>query len=90
MEERIQKAVGLFKQGFNCSQSVCAAFADLYGYTPEQALKMSASFGGGIGRMRQTCGAGLRHVHFSRITNGYGRSVRPGKVKRQTIVWYRN
>lgn len=39
MEERIQKAVGLFKQGFNCSQSVCAAFADLYGYTPEQALK---------------------------------------------------
>lgn len=57
MEERIQKAVELFKQGYNCSQSVCAAFADLYGYTPEQALRMSASFGGGIGRMRLTCGA---------------------------------
>lgn len=57
MEERIEKATALFKEGYNCSQSVVAAFADLYGFTPEQALKMSASFGGGIGRMRQTCGA---------------------------------
>ena len=57
MEERIEKAVALFKEGYNCSQSVVAAFADIYGFTTEQALKMSASFGGGIGRMRQTCGA---------------------------------
>lgn len=57
MEERIEKAVSLFKEGYNCSQSVVAAFADIYGFTHEQALKMSASFGGGIGRMRQTCGA---------------------------------
>lgn len=57
MENRIQRAVELFKMGYNCSQSVCAAFADKYGYTEEQALKMSASFGGGIGRMRMTCGA---------------------------------
>lgn len=49
--------VELFRQGYNCSQSVCAAFADEYGYTFEQALRMSASFGGGIGRMRMTCGA---------------------------------
>ncbi len=57
MKERIQKAVELFKSGYNCSQSVVAAFADMYGYTEEQALRMSASFGGGIGRMRETCGA---------------------------------
>lgn len=44
-------------QGFNCSQSVVAAFADIYGYTEEQALRLSAGFGGGIGRMRLTCGA---------------------------------
>ena len=56
-EERIEMAVSLFKEGFNCSQSVVAAFADKYGFTREQALKMSASFGGGIGRMRETCGA---------------------------------
>ena len=53
----VVRAVELFKSGFNCSQSVVAAFAPLYGYTQEQALRMSASFGGGIGRMRQTCGA---------------------------------
>lgn len=57
MEKRIEKAVELFKEGYNCSQSVVAAFADMYGFANEQALKMSASFGGGIGRMRQTCGA---------------------------------
>lgn len=56
-EDRIQRAVDLFKSGYNCSQSVVAAFADMYGFTNEQALHMSASFGGGIGRMRQTCGA---------------------------------
>ena len=56
MEDRIELAVSLFKEGYNCSQSVVAAFADMYGFTREQALRMSASFGGGIGRMRQTCG----------------------------------
>ena len=56
-EERIQKAVNFFKEGYNCSQSVVAAYADLYGFTHEQALHMAASFGGGIGRMRETCGA---------------------------------
>ena len=51
-EDRVAKAVALFKEGYNCSQSVVTAFADLYGFTREQALHMSASFGGGIGRMR--------------------------------------
>ena len=57
MTDRIEKAVALFKSGYNCSQSVVAAFADLYGFTEEQALRMSAAYGGGIGRMRMTCGA---------------------------------
>ena len=58
IEARVAKAQELFKQGFNCSQSVFAACADLYGITDEAlALRLSASFGGGIGRMRLTCGA---------------------------------
>ncbi len=57
IEGRVEKAVELFREGYNCSQSVVAAYADLYGFTEEQALKMSASFGAGIGRMRETCGA---------------------------------
>jgi C_GCAxxG_C_C family probable redox protein len=56
-QERIEKAVALFREGCNCSQSVTVAFADLYGFTEEQAMRLSASFGGGIGRMRGTCGA---------------------------------
>lgn len=48
-EDRVAKAVALFREGYNCSQSVVTAFADLYGFTREQALHMSASFGGGIG-----------------------------------------
>lgn len=55
-EDRIEKAYALFMKGYNCAQSVTAAFADLYGLTEEQALLASASFGGGIGRMRLTCG----------------------------------
>lgn len=57
LESRILRATELFKQGYNCSQSVVGAYADLYGYRLEQALLMSASFGGGIGRMREVCGA---------------------------------
>ena len=37
LNTRVERAVELFKSGFNCSQSVVAAFADLYGYTEEQA-----------------------------------------------------
>ena len=55
-EDRVAKAIALFKEGYNCSQSVVAAFADEYGFTREQALRMAASFGGGIGRMRETVG----------------------------------
>ena len=56
-EERIQQAVDNFMSGFNCAQSVVSAFADEYGFTREQALHISVSFGAGIGRMRLTCGA---------------------------------
>ena len=55
--ERIRRAEELFVKGYNWSQSVVAAFADLYGFTEEQALKLSAGMGGGMGRLRMTCGA---------------------------------
>lgn len=55
--DRIQYAKELFKSGYNCSQSVFLAFSDIYNVPKDLALRMSAPFGGGIGRMRQTCGA---------------------------------
>lgn len=52
-----QKAMNLFKEGYNCSQSVFLAFQDLYGIDRSTALKLSSSFGGGMGRLREVCGA---------------------------------
>jgi len=57
MKSRCEQAKELFLEGFNCSQSVFAAFADLFDMDKETALRVSASFGGGIGRMREVCGA---------------------------------
>lgn len=52
-----QKAMNLFKEGYNCSQSVFLAFKDLYGIDRSTALKLSSSFGGGMGRLREVCGS---------------------------------
>jgi len=51
-----ESAVKLFKSGYNCSQSVFAAFSDITGLEKEYALKISSGFGGGMGRMREVCG----------------------------------
>jgi len=52
-----EKALAYFHQGFNCAQSVLAPFAEPLGLSEEQALRLAAGFGAGIGRMRLTCGA---------------------------------
>ena len=86
-EKRIEMAVSLFKEGFNCSQSVVAAFADKYGFTREQALKMSASFGGGIGRMRETCGAACGLFLLAGLETGATEGAdRDGKAANYALV----
>ena len=86
-EKRIEMAVSLFKEGFNCSQSVVAAFADKYGFTREQALKMSASFGGGIGRMRETCGAACGLFMLAGLETGATEGAdRDGKAANYALV----
>lgn len=57
VETRPEKAVRLFKEGYNCSQAVFMAFSDEYGIDAATASRLSASFGGGMGRMREVCGA---------------------------------
>jgi len=52
-----ETAIALFKQGYNCSQSVAMAFADEIGMTPDQVRRLTCGFGGGMGRMREVCGA---------------------------------
>lgn len=71
IEKRVEKAKTLFHQGFNCSQAVFAACADIYGIEDETlALRLAASFGGGIGRMRQTCGAACGMFMLAGLENG--------------------
>ena len=55
--KKSEKAVELFKKGYNCSQSVFGAFAEDLGIDFETAVMISSSFGGGMGRMREVCGA---------------------------------
>ncbi len=54
---RVERAVENFMAGYGCCQSVVAAFADLYGLDEQQAKKIAAGFGGGVGRLRMMCGA---------------------------------
>lgn len=71
IQKRVERAIALFKQGFNCSQAVFAACADIYGIEDETlALRLAASFGGGIGRMRQTCGAACGMFMLAGLENG--------------------
>ena len=51
-----QEAQRLFMQGYNCAQAVFCAFCDETGLSLAAAARLSSSFGGGMGRMREVCG----------------------------------
>lgn len=52
-----EKAKELFLQGYNCTQAVFGAFCEELGMDFDTAIRVSSSFGGGLGRMREVCGA---------------------------------
>lgn len=57
MEDMGARAEELFRQGYNCAQAVFMAFAPSLGLEDDVAARLSSSFGGGMGRMREVCGA---------------------------------
>ncbi len=57
MMDHEKKARELFREGYNCAQAVFLAFSDLTGMDEKCALALSSSFGGGMGRLREVCGA---------------------------------
>lgn len=57
MISRVTEAVKTFEAGYTCAQSVFVTYADLFGMDKETALKLTSPMGGGIGRMREVCGA---------------------------------
>ncbi len=54
---RQEKAEELFCRGYNCAQAAALAFADLFPFSEEILLRMISSFGGGMARLREVCGA---------------------------------
>ncbi len=54
---RKESAVAAFKQGYSCSQAVLSAYAETLGLDRNTALRVAAGFGGGMGRLAETCGA---------------------------------
>ncbi len=69
-EELVNQAVDNFMQGYGCCQSVVAAFAPLYGMDDATAKRVSAGFGGGMGRLRMTCGAASALVMLAGMDRG--------------------
>ena len=71
MTARQQKALDLFERGYNCAQAVAAAFADLTPLDEATVLRLSSSFGGGLGRLREVCGAASGMALIAGFLYGY-------------------
>ena len=54
---RVERAVSCFQKGFSCSEALLSTYGPLYGLDEETAFKVARAFGGGMGRMGETCGA---------------------------------
>ena len=65
------KAAELFLSGYNCAQAVAVAFHGELGLTESQAAKMASAFGGGMGRMREVCGAVSGMLMVAGLLYGY-------------------
>lgn len=66
-----EKAEKLFLDGYNCAQSVFCAFIEDLGLDFDTALKLSSSFGGGMGRLREVCGAVSSMFMIAGLKYGY-------------------
>lgn len=71
MKNNEQIAREYFTSGYNCAQSVFLTYAEKYGFDKDTALKLSSSFGGGMGRMREVCGAVSAMFMIAGLENGY-------------------
>ena len=71
MSSNPECAVKLFKEGYNCSQAVIGAYCEELGMNLETALRLASSFGGGMGRLREVCGAVSAMFMVAGLKYGY-------------------
>lgn len=86
MERHDERAYELFLSGCNCAQAVLLAFAPDAGLTEQQALRVASSFGGGIGGMREVCGAVSGMLMAAGLLYGYAPGDRAGKSEHYARV----
>ena len=79
---RREIAQAFFKQGYNCAQSVVMAFSDLTGLSEQESARLASSFGGGLGRMREVCGAVSGMAIVAGVLFGYDDPSVPGAVQK--------
>jgi len=84
MGERADRARQMFLEGYNCSQAVVGAFADKFGFDPVTAMKFAEGLGGGMGRMRLTCGAVAAMAVLASMKMSTGL---PGDLKRRGEIY---
>lgn len=81
-----QRAMDLFLEGYNCAQSLVGAFYQDIGLDWEQAMRLSSSFGGGMGRLREVCGAVSGMFMVIGLLQGY---TSPKNTKEKTEQYTR-
>lgn len=66
-----KQATDLFLEGYNCAQSVFGSYCEEFGIPFEQGIKMVSSLGGGMGKLREVCGAVSAMFLIAGLKNGY-------------------
>lgn len=72
MTDHAQLARELFERGYNCAQAVACAYSAELGLEEERAARMVSSFGGGLGKLREVCGAVSGAAFVLGALRGYG------------------
>lgn len=80
------RAAELFCKGYNCAQAVTVAFCDVTGLSEEFSARLASSFGGGMGRMREVCGAVSGMLTVAGLLYGYGAPDDAAKKAHYTLV----
>lgn len=86
MKSHKEKAAELFFKGHNCSQAVFGAYAEDCGLDTETALKISSSFGGGFGRLREVCGCVSAMMLVTGCLEGYTSCEKAAKDAHYALV----
>ena len=84
--KRSEYAKNLFLKGYNCSQSVLGAFYDLLEMSPDAAIRLGSSVGGGIARLRHTCGTVSAILMVVGAVHGYIENTAEAKSAHYAFV----